>query len=125
MKGFYHNENNEIVYCGSRKSINPEGLTWVNGHVNEWPKRLKVEGDFTSLYNGNAIVENPEYTTAKEDSNTENAARKIAKDNSGLKNITIEQAENFIDNQFDGATTIAAVREATKIVLKKMLPFII
>ena len=44
---------------------------------------------------------------------------------SGLKEISIDQANTYIDNQLDDATTIAQLREATKVVLKKMIPFLL
>jgi hypothetical protein len=44
---------------------------------------------------------------------------------SELKSATIGQAESFIDGQLDGATTVAALREATKAVLKKMMPYVL
>lgn len=48
-----------------------------------------------------------------------------ARETSGLKKITIEQAENWIDIQLDAATTVVQLREATRKILKKMVPHIL
>ena len=43
----------------------------------------------------------------------------------GLKSVTIEQANSFIDNTIDAASTVAETREAVKTVLKKMIPYLL
>lgn len=43
----------------------------------------------------------------------------------GLKEVSVNQAEDWIDGQLDGATTIAQLRETTRTILKKMVPYIL
>ena len=47
------------------------------------------------------------------------------KESAGLKQITITQAHSKIDQIFDEATTIAQLKVATKVALKKIIPYII
>ena len=47
------------------------------------------------------------------------------KDTVGLKQITLQQAYDKIDQIFAGATTVATTRDATITALKKMMPYIL
>ena len=49
----------------------------------------------------------------------------VEKNTVGLKEITIQDAYDKIDQIFEGATTIAQLRTATVNVLKKMIPYIL
>ena len=72
------------------------------------------------------IIEFYEVRAAEESALEDREAAIYAEqESSGLRSFTIAQANNFIDNQLDGATTNAQLREAMKTVLKKMIPFLL
>ncbi|MGD9156918.1 MAG: hypothetical protein PVG39_00800 [Desulfobacteraceae bacterium] len=48
-----------------------------------------------------------------------------AQQTAGLKSYTITQAETYIDNQLDAASTVAETKEAMKTILKKMIPYLL
>jgi len=122
--GFYFNGNSEVVLCGNRKKEDPEGLTWVDGHEDEFPEELKDLGMFTSLWDGNNIVDNPAYTSAKTADDSRVEGIKTGMSSSGLLGITEAEAEALIDSEITG-TTVATVRDQTKAFLKKIMPFIL
>lgn len=64
MRGFYHNENNEVVITGNRKPSDPDGLTWVEGHEINWPEKLFPHGVYSKKWDGDQIIDNPEYLVA-------------------------------------------------------------
>jgi uncharacterized protein (DUF2267 family) len=52
-------------------------------------------------------------------------AIEAARAGAGLKDITVQQAQTWISNQLDSATTVAAVKAAVKDILLKMVPYIL
>lgn len=62
---------------------------------------------------------------AKDIENVHIAEIEVEKENAGLKNITVAQAHEKIDQIFEGATTIALLRAAIIMALKKMIPYIL
>jgi len=47
------------------------------------------------------------------------------KKNSGFRKITVEQGHDFIDKRLDRATNLQELREETRKILKKMIPYLI
>ena len=47
------------------------------------------------------------------------------KESVGLRKITVTQAHDKIDQIFDSATTVAQLKNATVLALKKIIPFVI
>lgn len=45
--------------------------------------------------------------------------------NAGLRNITLSQANNFIDTHIDNITDLASAKEEMRIIFKKMIPYIL
>lgn len=104
-------EGTNKFYRGKRESFSDVEVTTVKPH------RLDI------LQNG-VWVDGPGKAEAIAE-----AQRHIeideAKEASGLRHITVAQANAFIDNQLNDATTILGLRSATKRILKKMVPFLI
>lgn len=48
-----------------------------------------------------------------------------AQDNAGLRDISVAQAENYINNKIDSASTVAETKEAVKEILLKMVPYLL
>lgn len=48
-----------------------------------------------------------------------------AKETAGLKNITIKQAQNWINNHLDSATNAAETKEAIREIFLKMVPYLL
>lgn len=47
------------------------------------------------------------------------------RESTGIRNLTVEQAHDKIDQIFNGATTVAGLRTATVVALKEIIPFVI
>ncbi len=47
------------------------------------------------------------------------------KESAGLRQITVAQAHDKIDQIFDSASTVAQLKTATVLALKKIIPFVI
>lgn len=100
-KGFYHNGDNEVVFCGNRKPVDPAGLTWVQGHQNEWSEPLTDLGLSTHIWDGTSIVENPDYIAAKTDYDSRVTEIQNEQATGGLKDITVQQAKDVITGRYD------------------------
>ncbi len=48
-----------------------------------------------------------------------------AQNNSGLKSVGIETANNFIDFHMDAITDLASAKEEITIILKRMIPYLL
>jgi hypothetical protein len=109
------------------KKLRPD-VTWANDMVNPHSletiaKTYQSAEPIPTLEECEAVwpeIE-AEHATEKQRSIDIKAERETA----GLKNISIAQAHAFIDNQIDGASTIAETKEAIKAVLKKMIPYLL
>ena len=49
----------------------------------------------------------------------------VAENAAGFKNITVAQAENWINNKIDNASTVAETKEAMREILLKMVPYLL
>ena len=57
--------------------------------------------------------------------NARSAEINDARETAGIKDVTIEQAHDFIDSRLDAAITAAEVKDAIRTILKKMIPYIL
>ena len=48
-----------------------------------------------------------------------------ARDSSELKQYTVAQATTYVNNKLDAATTVAAMKEAVRDILIKMIPYVL
>lgn len=95
----------------------PYGGPWPSGAVKfRWDDSTKTVIEDTR-------VTEEEIRNLEESKRSEE--KEYAKDASGLKDISVDKALNIIDNMYDEATTLDEVKEATRRILKKMIPFIL
>jgi hypothetical protein len=103
-------------------------VTWAGNMVNGYSlehiaKTYQSADDIPTLEECEAVW--PEIEAENEAGQQRIDDIKAEQETSGLKNISIAQAHTFIDNQIDGASTIAETKEAIKAVLKKMIPYLL
>jgi hypothetical protein len=115
----------DLISC--IKKLRPD-VTWLNDMVNGFnletiAKTYQSADPLPTLEECEAVW--PEIEAENEAGQQRIDDIKEEQKNAGLKNISIAQAHAFIDNQIDGASTIAETKEAIKAVLKKMIPYLL
>lgn len=115
-RGIYINQKNEVVFAGNRKKTDPSGLNWKKISENDLPNQLIDLGVHMWICPGSDVIENPDYTIAKDAADVETARMEeieTEKENSGLNNFTVSQVYGVIDAAKD--------LDDIKIILKKMI----
>lgn len=76
-----------------------------------------------------AIVVTRVEREAKELADAQEATRRdgieVARESAGLKQVSLETAKNFIDSKINQATDLEELKTQVKLVLKKMVPYIL
>lgn len=85
---------------------------------------LRPTGNFICQDNGDSTGQwVPDVDSDDEDARQEEL--ELEKEASGLKQVTVTQARNWIDQQLDAASTVAQTREAIRKILHKMVVHIL
>jgi hypothetical protein len=119
-----------VVTSFMRDAQNGETLILVDLH-SELPfgtnkKYYKMEGVVFAVKDQVEIDEMLQQEAAAALAKTTRAGEiEAAREVSGLGGVTISQAKAYIDTTLDGATDLLTLREATRKILKKMIPYIL
>ena len=125
-RGIYIDGDSHIVFTGNRKPADPDDLTWKDDVAEgDWPEKIMDCGVYTSNYDAGAVIENPEYTTAKAARDTKISDLATAFDDSDFKDLSIADAKALVATKIDPASTIANIKTAIKDVFDNLLPLII
>jgi hypothetical protein len=127
MKYYKDVENSiHVIEDQASPTILPEGCTEISKQ--EADELIPASRYHTVKPDGTGCEITPENQILKEADEieiTRVSEVESEKETSGIKKITVVQAHNKIDQIFDEATTVAELKASTKIVLKKMIPFIL
>lgn len=97
-----------------------------NGNIVGLYRRPQYEGQEFLSENDQEIIDHFANQQAENDTEKNRVAEiDVAMGTAGLKDITIQQAYDKIDQIFSGATTVATTREATITALKRIIPYIL
>jgi len=105
-----------MKYC----TLDHDGVVTGYGKNRLTAEQIKMDDDDQRIV---------DYETKKQDkiAQEKNRQKEINQEKSttGLKNISVQSAHNKIDEIFENATTVAALRTATVIALKKIIPYVL
>ncbi|MCD4675332.1 MAG: hypothetical protein K8S18_04965 [Desulfobacula sp.] len=80
---------------------------------------------FHKTHDGSVWIENTAKKEAHDIETQRQSAIQAERDESGLKNVTIDQAKAFIASKIDAAKDVEELKTATKVILNKIVAFII
>jgi len=95
-------------------NVHPHRYMWNGSELVEWPGWEVEEAEQEAAQNVAILA-----LKARVD------AIAAAMDQEGLKAYTVPQAQKWINDKLDAATTVAAVKQAVREILLKMVPYIL
>lgn len=98
-----------------------------NDHVSFIPAGSPGWNEYQEWLESNAVepIETPEEEALRIAFETKLQEIIDAQNDSGIKNVTVNQAYTYIDNQFTNASNTAETVLAIQTIFKKMVPFIL
>lgn len=118
----YEPDSNIFTINKEHKPLAQMDSTLYNSLIDNIPTWKSNQADkFYGMTPGDRVSAEAAYNTEQERLSDISAAQVTA----GIKKLTVTQGENWIDSRLDRATNLAELRTELKIVLKRMLPYLL